>query len=137
MRILGIDYGTVRTGLAISDPLGIIAQPLETIKADSLADLITKITTRCQEKEVEQIVIGLPRHMSGEESEGSSRARKLGDQLTGKLALPVIYQDERLSTAAAKRVMSEAAVSRKKRREKIDSVAATIILQNYLDSQES
>ncbi len=133
MRILGIDYGTVRTGLAISDTLGIIAQPSGLIKTSSLKELVNKISEKCKELAVKKIVIGLPRHMSGEESVSSIKARELGDKLKERLGIPVCYCDERLSTCAAERALLEADMSREKRKEKIDSVAASIILQNYLD----
>jgi putative Holliday junction resolvase len=133
MRTLGIDYGTVRIGLALSDSLGMIAQPFCVVKAKSLKEAVSEIGIKCGENGVERIVLGLPRHMNGDESESSKSARKLGDALKAELGLPVFYCDERLSTCAAEKAMLEADVSREKRKEKIDAVAASIILQNYLD----
>lgn len=134
MRILGIDYGTVRVGLAISDPMGIIAHPLETVQVTSLKNTVEAIALIIEKNKIEKIVIGLPKHMSGDESDSSKKARELGTALQERTKLPLIYYDERMSTCAAERAMIEADVSRKKRKEKIDTVAASIILQAYLDT---
>jgi putative Holliday junction resolvase len=134
MRVLGIDYGTVRVGVAMSDPLRMIAQPLEVIEYKSTKELLAGITGICAEYEIGEIVIGLPKHMGGDESESSEKARKLGALLKHELNKKVFFQDERLSTVAAEKAMIEADVSRKKRKKKIDSIAASIILQTYLDS---
>jgi putative Holliday junction resolvase len=98
-----------------------------------LKDAIREIGSKCKENEVEKIVVGLPRHMNGDESDSSRSARKLGSLLESELGLPVFFCDERLSTRAAEKALLEADLSRKKRKEKIDAVAASIILQNYLD----
>lgn len=133
MRVLGIDYGTVRVGLAISDPMGIIAHPLETIQVTSLKKTVEAIAAVIEKNKVEKVVVGLPKHMSGDESESSKKARELGTALQERVKIPLAYYDERMSTCAAERAMIDADVSRKKRREKIDTVAASIILQSYLD----
>ncbi|OGV34994.1 MAG: hypothetical protein A2020_10685 [Lentisphaerae bacterium GWF2_45_14] len=134
MRILGIDYGTVRAGLAISDELGFIAQPLESVTYTSFRVLVDYIASECVKRSVGKIIIGLPKHMSGNEGDSAVKARGLGNALSEKLGIPVIYQDERMTSKAAERALLESDMSRKKRREKIDSVAAAIILQSYLDS---
>ncbi len=134
MRVMGIDYGTVRTGIAVSDELGFIAQPLESFEYTSFRVLVEHIASECTKRSVGKIVIGLPKHMSGDEGDSAEKARGLGNALAEKLGIPVIYQDERLTSKAAERALLESDMSRKKRRGKIDSIAASIILQTYLDS---
>ncbi len=135
MRSLGIDYGTVRIGLAISDALGMIAQPYCVVTATDGKKAVEQIAEICRKEGVEQIVVGLPRHMSGEESDSSAAARKLGAKIEETTGLPVAFVDERMSSLAAERAMLEADLSRKKRKTKIDAVAASIILQSFLDKQ--
>ena len=130
---MGIDYGTVRTGLAVSDELCFIAQPIESYTYTSFKVLVEHIVSECVKRSVGKIVIGLPKHMSGNEGDSAAKARGLGSALSEKLGIPVIYQDERMTSKAAERALLESDMSRKKRREKIDSVAASIILQSYLD----
>lgn len=133
MRILGIDYGTVRTGVAMSDPLGMLAHPLEAFKISSMKELIEAIAAFSLKNGVEKIIIGLPRHMNGDESDSSRKVRELAAELEKKLNMPILLYDERLTTSAAEKLLIETDVSRKKRKEKIDSLAASIILQGYLD----
>ncbi|OGV56827.1 MAG: Holliday junction DNA helicase RuvA [Lentisphaerae bacterium GWF2_44_16] len=134
MRILGIDYGTVRTGVAMSDPLGMLAHPLEAIKISYMKDLIDAIAALSMKNGVEKIIIGLPKHMNGDESDSSKKVRELASELEKKLNIPILLYDERLTTSAAEKLLIETDMSRKKRKEKIDSLAASIILQGYLDS---
>jgi putative Holliday junction resolvase len=136
MRVLGVDYGTVRSGLAVSDPAGIIAQPAGIMPTEPLTDFPVRLLARCREIGAEKIVIGLPRHMDGREGDHAPAVRRLSANLAGLEAPPVVFWEERLSTVAAERAMIEANVSRRGRREKVDSVAAAIILQNYLDAQQ-
>ena len=135
MRILGIDYGTVRVGVAISDPDGIIAQPKGFILAEPKAECLAEIKTICQEQDVCKIVIGLPLHMSGDEGESAVLARKLGAEIQAKTDLPIFFIDERWTTISAEKALMEGNVKGKKKKEKVDSVAAAIILQNYLDRE--
>ncbi len=135
MRILGLDYGTVRVGVAMSDPDAIIAQPRGFIKAEPQKNFLSEIEKMCAEMEVGKIVIGLPLHMSGEEGESAVAARKLGAAIQGKINIPIVFIDERLSTVSAEKALMEANVKGKKKKEKVDSVAAAIILQNYLDRE--
>ena len=131
-RVLGIDYGERRIGLALSDSLGITAQPLETIPnrgAKTLPVLLQKI----QELEVTRAVIGLPRHMNGEEGEKAREARAFGEALAIKSGLPVEYSDERLTTLAANRMLSETNMSGAKKRAVVDKLAAALILQTWMD----
>jgi putative Holliday junction resolvase len=133
MRYLGIDYGTARIGLAISDASAVIASPLKTVKAEPAENAVKEISGICSEKKVDGIVIGLPLHMNGDEGASAEGARKLGTAIENATDLKVEYIDERLSTVSADRALSEGNVRGKKRKEKVDSVAAAIILQNFLD----
>ena len=133
MRILGLDYGEKRIGVAISDPMGILASPLTVIESKSTHSDIEQIVSLTQEHEIEQIVIGLPRSLDGSESKQAQMTRDFIDLLQGQLNIPVNTWDERLSTVAADRMMNEAGVKKGKKKKRIDSAAATIILQNYLD----
>lgn len=132
-RIMALDAGDKRIGVAISDPLGITAQGLKVL-ANS-PDVYTEIAKICQEYQVEKIVVGLPKNMNntlGPRAEWSMDfAAKVG-QVTG---LPVEMEDERLTTAAATRVMLDADMSRSKRRKVVDKMAAVLILQNYLSKR--
>jgi putative pre-16S rRNA nuclease len=135
-RILGIDPGEKRIGLALSDPLGITAQGLPTITVSSPTDAAEKIARIARESEVERIIIGLPLNMDGSEGEQADRARHLGSLLEELLGLPVIFRDERLTSRQAELVLLEADMRRKRRKEHVDRLAAQIILQSYLDETE-
>lgn len=134
MRIMGIDYGSVRTGVALSDSLGMLAHPLEAFKISYMKDLVDAIAALSLKNGVEKIIIGLPKHMNGDESDNSRKVRELASELEKKLGIPILLYDERLTTSAAEKLLIETDMSRKKRKEKIDSMAASIILQGYLDS---
>jgi putative Holliday junction resolvase len=136
MRILGLDVGTERIGVALSDELGLTAQPLETVPAGRGNDPLERIVEICEEQGVERIVVGLPLALSGgDRGEGSRRARSIGDQLGERLGAEVVYWDERFTTAEAERVLVAAGVRRSKRRQVVDKLAASLILQGYLDGQ--
>lgn len=135
MRILGIDYGDSRTGIAVSDPFGLTAQPITVISEKNAERLLEKICKIISEYAVEKIVIGLPKNMNGTVGERGERTKEFAQMLREKTALPVIEWDERLTTASAHRTLSEANVSGKKRRGILDKIAAVFILQGYLDSQ--
>ena len=134
MRILALDVGERRIGVAISDESHLIAQPLEYI--DILkGNPVNAIARLCRENSVSTVVIGLPLSMSGGDRGSSSRrARALGKVLEEKVKLTVIYFDERFTTTQADRVLIEGNVSRRKRKHMVDKVAASLILQGYLDS---
>lgn len=135
MRCLGLDYGTVRVGVAISDPLGSMARPYSVAEAKPLEKLCAVIAKICAEEEVETIVIGLPRHMNGDEGSSSAAARAMGAALEKTLPkVKFVYRDERLSTLGAGKLMIDAEFSSAKRKKIIDSAAAAVILQDYLDS---
>lgn len=134
-RILAVDLGSRRIGLAISDPLGITAQPLPTIQArnwDSDLDAVADVAGDCN---AEAIVVGLPLRMNGEIGKEARRAQRFADALRVKTRLPVHTWDERLSTVESERALIQAGYSRKKRRGLIDSTASILILQSFLDSR--
>jgi putative Holliday junction resolvase len=134
MRILGIDYGEKRLGIAISDPLGITAQGLTIIMRTQLDEDIQKIVDIVREKEVKTIVIGLPRHMNNTLGEKAQAVLAFVEQIKAHIDIPVATLDERLSTVRAERAMLEGNLSRKKRKGMVDMIAAQLILQSYLDS---
>lgn len=136
MRWLGIDLGDRRIGVALSDPFEITAQA-HTVRqrGNSLAADLDFFQELIKKQEVDGIVLGLPRNMNGSEGPMAAKVRLFGDKLTERTGIPVQYWDERLSTASAERILIEADLSRQKRRQKIDQVAAAIILQNFLDSR--
>lgn len=135
-RIAGIDYGDARIGLAISDPTQMLASPLETIQAKptpkATAESIALVLG--QHMPIEKIVIGLPLLMNGKESESSAKVRQLVPFLEEVTGLPIVLWDERLTTTQVERTLKEAGVSRKKRTQYVDAMAAREILQSYLDS---
>lgn len=135
MRVLGIDFGKARLGIALSDPSQMLASPLPFIKASqSMADTIDSILKLIKEKgPVVKIVVGLPLHMSGHESPMSKLAREFSDQLEKASQLPVILWDERLTTTQVEKGMKAKGLSRKKRSQHTDSMSATVLLQSYLD----
>ncbi len=134
MRALGLDIGKRRIGVSVSDPLGFVARPVETIHSVSLNVDIARITEIARELEVELIVVGDPVHMSGEAGTMSHRAHKFGEVLHQFSGLPVAYCDERLTSVEAQRILEESGVSPKKIRQQIDAVAAAVILQSYLNT---
>ena len=137
MRILGLDFGTKTTGVAVSDPLGWTAQGLEIIRRqdeNSLKPTLARIAELCTAYQVEKIVLGLPKNMNNTLGERGEATLLFKEKLEARLKIPVETWDERLSTVAAESILLEADVSRKKRKNVIDKLAATIILQNYLDS---
>jgi putative Holliday junction resolvase len=135
-RVLGIDLGDVRIGLARSDPLGITAQPLGILEISGDKQILREIRRIVSEQEISTVVIGLPLLLSGEEGERARAAREFASRLEKSLhGVDVLLWDERLSTVQAERVMISGNVRRKKRKEKIDSIAASLILQSYLDAE--
>ena len=135
-RILGLDYGSVRLGVAISDLSQCIAYPLPSMRMREFDSNFQCLKHLCQEKQVKYIVLGLPKQLNGKEGQSAEKARQFGKQLSHQLQQPVIFFDERLSTRLAERLLIDAGLSRKKRRGKIDSVSAAVILQNYLECQD-
>jgi putative Holliday junction resolvase len=129
MRILGVDFGTKRIGLAISDETGTVAQPVGYVTG-GVAEVLRVATERGAGK----IVVGLPRRLDGTASEQTDRTREFTDALKRATTLPVDGWDERLTTAQAERVLLEGDVRRAERKQKRDQLAATILLQSYLDA---
>lgn len=132
-----MDLGERRIGLALSDPLEITAQTLTVWqRKGSLKEDLKFLLEIIEEYEVTGLVLGLPRNMNGTEGPMAEKARFFGAELERLAGIKVIYWDERLSTSSAQRALLEGDVSRRKRRQKIDKIAAAIILQNFLDSQK-
>ena len=131
---MALDVGDVRIGVAVSDLMGIIANPLETYTRKGNLDSDTRyIVNLAHEKEVSLIVSGLPLGLKGQENEQTAKTREFIDKLREICDIPVEYLDERFTTMSAERVLIEGNVRRENRKKVIDKVAATIILQNYLD----
>lgn len=135
-RLLALDLGTKTIGLAVSDPGRNISSSLRIIQRRDMASDMAELASVIEEYEIKEMVLGLPLHLSGAESEGSERSRKFAKELEAEFGLPVLLVDESLSTARAEEIMVQANVSRKKRKKKIDGLAAAVILQYYLDEQE-
>ena len=136
-RILGVDYGAVRTGLAATDALGFAAFGIGTFKANGLHALASIIVREAEERDCGAIVIGLPVNMDGSEGTKCEKVRLLGKFVGEMTDIPVEFFDERLSTVQAHEILSEVNVRGKKRRDKVDTLAAEIILQDYLDGMKS
>ncbi|WP_316636740.1 Holliday junction resolvase RuvX [uncultured Ruminococcus sp.] len=136
MIALSVDLGHARTGLAVSDKNGFLASSLCVITEYNDEKLIQKIADKVKETRAEIIVVGLPRNMDGTEGESAQRAREIAEKLTQVSGVPCHMQDERGTTITAHNYLSAGNVYGKKRKQKVDAVAASIILQNYLDSQK-
>lgn len=132
MRILAIDLGEKRIGLAISDALGITAQGLPTIQVKNEQEICPKIMETINERNVTQLVFGLPKNMNGTLGPQAKKVEECAQKLKQLSGLPVDFEDERLSTVSAEQVLLEADTSRAKRKKVIDKLAAMIILQSYL-----
>lgn len=135
MRWMALDVGDSRIGVALSDPLEITAQGKTVIHRSGNVKDLEKINSIIKEYEVEGLVLGLPVNMNGTHGPMTEKVRKFGDELQKVCSLEPVYWDERLSTTSAQRVLIEADMSRSKRRNTVDQVAAVIILQNFLDSR--
>ena len=136
MRVMGLDVGSKTVGVAISDPLGFTAQGVEIIKIDEEAEEFgfDRLGELVKEYKVEKFVVGLPKNMNNTEGPRVDASKAYGDKIKESFNLPVDYQDERLTTVQAERmVVEQADVSRGKRKKVIDKLAAQLILQNYLD----
>jgi putative Holliday junction resolvase len=134
MRVLAIDHGTKRMGIALSDPSGIIAQPLEFIPAEPFAPFLERLKQILREKEVELIIIGMPRNMDGSYGPAAAKVQEFVAVLKENIIIPIRTWDERLTSAQANRFLIEANVRRQDRKEKVDKAAAAILLQSFLDS---
>lgn len=136
MRVLGLDFGTERVGVAVSDELGIIAQPIEFILRRPAAGLWERLRALHRAFPCERILVGMPRNMDGSYGPAAEAAKQFIQQLRQEMEVPIQTWDERLSSVQAKRVLLQANLSRKKRKGKIDKMAAAVILQSYLDSEQ-
>ena len=138
MRIMGLDFGSKTVGVAISDSLLITAQGVEIIsrkEENKLRRTLARIEELIVEYEVEEIVLGLPKNMNGTEGERAALTREFAEKLERRTGIPVILWDERLTTVAADKAMMEAGIRREKRKDYVDKIAASFILQGYLDSR--
>jgi len=129
-RSLGVDFGTKRVGLAVSDTLGLIARPLSVVPRASVVDEVVSLV---KELDIGTIVVGLPTGLSGGEGMSASEARSLADELEIAAGVDVVLVDERFTSRIAEVALVESGMKRRKRRETVDKVAAAIILQDYLD----
>jgi putative Holliday junction resolvase len=136
MRTFGLDVGTRTVGVAVSDALGMTAQPLTTLRRTGLRADLAELRRLAETHEVSHAVVGLPLNMDGSEGPSAAAARAFGEALARALDITVEYQDERLSTVAAQRALLEADVPRARRREVVDQVAAALILQTWLDTRQ-
>ena len=134
MRVLAIDHGTKRMGLALSDELGMIAQPLEFVPAEPFDKFLARLKELIQEKQVELLLVGMPRNMDGSYGPAALKVQEFVTVLKEAVAIPIKTWDERLTSAQANRFLIQADVRREKRKEKVDKMAAAILLQSYLDS---
>src|SRR5438552_476607 len=132
-RVLGVDLGDARTGLAISDELQMLAHPLETIESNSIETVARRIRTITSEKDIDCVVVGLPRNMDGSLGKRAEQAERFVEKLTGMINCQVVTWDERLSTVAADRALQAAGKKTRQTKNIRDQVAAQIILQSYLD----
>lgn len=134
-RVLGLDVGARRVGVAVSDPLGLSAQPVGFIRRASRRDDMEKVGEFVLEYEVGLVVVGLPRNMDGSEGRACEEARLFASWVERDLGVAVEMQDERLTTVGAERLLLEADVSRARRRRVVDKMAASLMLQTYMDSR--
>lgn len=136
-RILALDVGKRRIGLAISDPLGITAQGLPTLERTTIRDDLAQLAELTRDREVCLYLIGEPLHMSGDKSRQAQYIRDFAERLSQVTGVPVQFWDERLTTVQAQRVLKESGISIEKRARAVDKLSAVILLESYLDSLPS
>lgn len=137
MRALGLDYGSKTVGVAVSDPLGITAQGVETItrkEENKLRKTCARIEALIEEYQVEKLVLGLPKHMNNDLGIRAEKTMEFAEMLKRRTGLEVVFWDERLTTVEAERTLMETGVRRENRKQYTDTIAAVFILQGYLDS---
>lgn len=137
MRILALDHGTVRIGVAVSDELGMLAHPLDFIPAEPVAAFLDRLRRLLQEREVSLVIVGLPRNMDGSEGPAVRKVEEFVHLLKETIAIPVRTWDERLTSAQAHRMLAESGKRSKERRGRVDSSAAAVLLQSFLDAQSA
>ena len=138
MRVMGLDFGSKTVGVAVSDPLLLTAQGVETIRRkspDKLRQTLARIGELAVEYEVDRIVLGYPKHLNNTEGERCEKTKAFADLLERRTGLSVILWDERLTTSAADQILIESGVRREDRKDYVDQIAAGLILQGYLDLQ--
>jgi len=133
MRILALDHGTKRIGVAVSDETKTIAQPLEYVPAEPFADFLARLKKLLVEKEIDLVLVGLPRNMDGTYGPAAQKVQAFVAVLRGAITVPVKMWDERLTSSQANRILIQGKVRRDQRKEKVDKLAAAILLQSYLD----
>lgn len=134
-RVLALDLGKKRIGMALSDELGVTAQGLKTLERTNIREDLARISQLAAERSVSLILMGNPLHMSGREGRQAEYARDFGERLRAASGIPVEFWDERLTTVAAQRVLRESGISIEKRAKAVDQLAAVILLESYLDSR--
>ncbi len=134
MRFIGLDYGQKRIGIAISDLSNTIASTYTVLINNK--NLINELQNIVIKEKITHIVIGLPLHMNGDKGDKAKLVEEFGNSIKSNLELEIIYEDERLTTVSAERILIEGSVRRNKRKSKIDALAATFILQKHLDKQK-
>ena len=140
MRTLGLDYGSKTVGVAVTDPLGLTAQGVEIIrrqKENHLRKTYQRIKELCEQYDVEKIVLGLPLNMDDTMGDRAEKTLEFKNELERRLSVPVLLVDERLTTVEAIEIMDEAGIKVSEREKYVDMIAATIILQDYMNSHES
>lgn len=135
MKIMAVDLGLARTGIAVCDPMETLASPVGTIAERDMGRLLEKVAVMAAEQQAAELVVGHPRNMDGSRGESAQRAEEFARQLEEITQLPVKLWDERLTTTSAIGYLNQADIRGKKRKAVVDTVAATIILQDYLDSR--
>lgn len=135
MKIMAIDYGDVRTGIAFCDKNEILASPFTVIKESYQPKLVDKLIEIINEQKPEKIVIGLPRNMDGSYGYRCDECKSLGAALSEKIDLEIVFEDERLTTVMAHDVLSKNNIRGQKRKETVDAVSAVMILQGYIDKK--
>ena len=135
-RVLALDLGKRRIGLAISDELGITAQGLETLERTKIRQDLAQLAQLVAEKNVSLILMGNPLHMSGREGRQAEYTHEFAERLTQATGVPIQYWDERLTSVEAERVLRESGISIQKRAQAVDRLAAVILLESYLDSRQ-
>jgi len=137
MRILALDLGEKRIGLAVSDPMGILATGLPTLDRKSVEEDLAILKKIVDEKSIGRIVLGFPKHMNGDIGEKANESMKFRDLLESRFNVPVELLDERLTSVAAKKILLENKISTQRNKGKIDQIAAQLILENYLERQKN
>lgn len=135
-RVLALDFGKRRIGLAVSDELGITAQGLETLQRTNIREDLARLAQLISQKGVSLILMGNPLHMSGREGRQAEYTRDFAERLTAATGVPVEYWDERLTSVQAERVLRESGISIQKRARAVDQLAAVILLESFLDSRQ-